>query len=780
MFTGNLRTHRRGRFLAASALSTVLLTGFDFTPASAQQTRPDGSSLPPVTVQRDQDARRTGAVDEKKRGANRRVTRRVSNPRATPAAAPVAPAPNFYGGMTAGGSVDGYVARSTGVGTKMDTPVLALPRTVSTVTAQEITDRDAQSVRDALQYSAGVNTYFREGQFTRDYALIRGFQGLQYIDGLRLNVNNYGLEPYGFERIDVLKGPASTLYGQGSPGGLWDITSKRPTDKPFAEFMIRGGSYGALQGAFDVSGPANADHSLLYRFVGVGKMGDGQIDFTKNERVYLAPSFTWRPDEDTSFTVLASYQKDPNLTALQPLPYQGSVIAGPNGQFISRKLFVGEPSFNDFYIEQSRVGYQFDHRFSDSVSFQQNFVYQHINIKLNEVQGNLLAVSGTPTLTLARGVANQYFNIDMFQMDNKVKAEFDTGYFRHHIMVGVDYSAVPNLQGTGTASTNSLSFYNPVYGQAAYPSPTVTSLRYQDQRQAGTYVQDRIELGKLSFLAGARADDLIQGQKTRAYNPATGVFTNPAWSIQEDLATTTNAGAIYNFNNGIAPYIGYSQTFTPTIGTDFFGKQFVPVTGDQKEIGIKYVPPGYNLSMQIAAFDITQYNVLTPDPLHARNQVQTSSVESRGADFELKTTNLRGLNIAASYTYLDTKVIATNTASQLGKHPVATPMNQAALWTTYRFAGGWLDGFTFGGGVRYVGDQAVDAANTLPLPSFTLFDLTARYELGAVSKAMEKWDIALNVKNVADKRYVGSCDDATDCYYGPGRMISGTLRARFY
>lgn len=673
--------------------------------------------------------------------------------------------------------VDGYVAHGTTAGAKVATPLLQLPRSVSTVTRQEMADRDVESVRESLQYTAGVGTYYREGQFTRDYGYVRGFQALQFVDGLRLNVNNYGMEPYGFERVDILKGPAATLYGQGSPGGLWDLTSKRPTDQAFGEALVRFGVRNSVQGAFDVGGPVTEDHSLLYRVVGLGKMGDGQIDFTSNDRAFIAPSFTWRISEDTSLTILAAYQYDPHLSVLQPLPYAGTITPGPTGQFVSRSLFLGEPSYHDTSVKQARIGYEFKHRFNDVFSFQQNFYYQNIDINLNEVQGN---PSAPGTTTVARQSAHQTFKIDMYQMDNRLKADFAMGPLLHHVVFGTDYSAVTAEQGSGTGTATALNLYTPVYGQPFVNSPTITSLRYQDQRQAGAYIQDRIELGRLNVQLGARYDQLEQDQKTRVLNVGTGVFSNPAWTFQPDHGVTYNGGLIYHFENGVAPYASYSQTFTPTFGTDFFTRPFVPVTGDQKEVGVKYMPPGYDILMSAAVFDITQYNVQTRDLLHPGFAVQTSSVESQGGELEIKTTHLYGFNISAAYTYLDAKVIATNTAGGLGKRPVGIPMNAASLWTTYRFAGGgWLAGLTLGGGVRWVGDQAVDALNTLAVPSFTLYDLTARYDLGERFPTLKKWDVALNVKNLLDTRYVGSCDDALNCYYGPGRNITGTLRARW-
>jgi iron complex outermembrane recepter protein len=762
-------SHRRARYFGASGLTTLLIAGFNFDPAFAQQ--PPRDPLPPITVQSDHGTAANRTDAGKPAGAKRRATRsaRTGSKPAQTAGKPAA--------ATLRDGIDGYFAQATNAGTKTSTPILSMPRSVSTITAQEIADRDVQSVREAMQYTAGIDAYFREGQFTRDYGIIRGFQGLQFLDGLRLNVNNYGIEPYGLERIDVLKGPAATLYGQGSPGGLWDMTSKRPTDQAFAEMVLRAGSYNVMQAAVDVGGPVNADHSLLYRFVGLGTAGDGQINFTQTDRVYLAPSVTWRPNEDTSLTILASYQKDPNVTVLQPLPYAGTIVPGPTGQFISRSLFLGEPAYHNTSVEQERVGYELKHQLNDVFSFQQNFGYQHIFIGLNEVQ----SLTNPNTTFTSRNMANQVQTIDMYQVDNRLKADFDLWVFRHHMVFGADYSAVPNYQGTGnnTASPYTLNLYNPVYGQPLAASVPITTNRYQDQRQAGLYAQDRVEIGRLSVLFGVREDALTQGQKTPVLNLGTGVLSNPPWTIQHDSAATYNAGLIYNFANGVAPYVSYSQTFTPTIGTDFFGNSFVPTTGDQKEAGIKYLPPGLGLLMTAAVFDIVQYNVLTADLLHRGFSVQTSSVESKGAEVEIKTTNLYGFNATAAYTYLDARVIATNTAGVLGKRPLATPADQASLWTTYRFSGGAFYGVTLGGGVRFVGDQAVDAQNTLAIPSFTLFDLVARYELGVLSPALKNWDVALNVKNVADKRYVGSCDDAVDCYYGPGRDITGTLRIRF-
>jgi iron complex outermembrane recepter protein len=780
MSTGSRRLAQwRARARWSAASGAILVGGIGLAQDAQQQ--PAEPTLPPVTVEQPTPKVNPPQPSQQRPvgAAQRRTTSRPTQPR-TERPVPTSPTAGGGGAATAQrDGIDGYVTQATAIGTKTSTPILDLPRAVSTVTQQEIFDRDAQSVQEALNYTSGVDTYFRPGNLTREYTLIRGFLAYQYLDGLKLHDSSWGVEPYGLQRIDVLKGPDSTLYGQGSPGGLWDLTSKRPTDQTFAEELLRVGSYGLVQEAFDVGGPVTADHSLLYRVVAMGKFGDAEVNDTKTERVYIAPSFTWRPNSDTSLTVLASYQYDPNLTVLQPLPYAGTVTPGPNGQYISRSLFLGEPSYHDTWIESFRIGYDFQHRFNDIFSFQQDFAFQRLNINLEEVQSRATVVNSTD---IVRQMSYQVYDIDIFQVDNRLKADLALGPFVNHVVYGTDFAAIPNYQGTGVnrSSQYLLNLYNPVYGQPLAASNPITSFRYQNQTQLGFYVQDRIEFGNLSLLLGTRYDIVDLDQQIRTLNTATGVLSNPPWTSQPNHAETSNAGLVYDFKSlGLSPYAVYSQSFYPTPGTQFNGAPFIPTTGDQKEAGLKYKPPGWNLLFTTAAFDIVQNNVLTPDLQNPGFQVQNSSIEVKGAEAEFKTTQLYGFNIASAFTYLDPVTTATNTAGGIGKAPVGIPDYSASLWTTYRFRLSPFDGLTVGGGVRYVGQSWADALNTMPVPAFTLFDLALHYQLGSISPTMANWDMGFNIKNLFDKRYVSSCDDALDCYYGPGRTFDLVLRGRF-
>ncbi len=742
-------------------LSAAFVT--ETTPALAQP-RPD--TLPQVTVEAEQP-----------RAAKRPPARRRGET-ARPIAAATAPstaAPSSDG--QAGSMRSTYIAGASNAAAKTSLPILRTPRSVSTVTEKEIADREALSVQEALNYTAGVNTNFRQGNLTREYTRVRGFEALQFLDGLKLHDSNWGFEPYGLERIDVLKGPASTLYGQGSPGGIIDLTSKRPTENAFREFMLRTGSYGRLEGGFDIGGPANEDRSILYRIVGIGRMGDGEIDFTERNRVYVAPSVTVR-NETTSLTVLASYQYDPNLTVLQPLPRAGTILPGANGQYISRSLFLGEPSYHDSYKKSARIGYELKHRFNDIFSFEQNLAYQNIDIQLKEVQSRGTLVGNSAV----RQMVYQPYQIDLFQVDNRFKADFRTGAFAHRAMFGVDYSMAPNYQGTAInrSSNYLLNLYAPVYGQSLAAANNLTQKRYQGQAQTGIYAQDIIEFGGFTVIGGVRKDFASLDQQTQVLNTTTGQFSTPAWTNKRDEADTWHGGIVYTFDSGVAPYFNYSESFSPITGSDAAGRPFNPSTGRQYEAGVKYLPPGLGLLLTGAVFDIVQNNLLTTDLRNPGFAVQDQSVRARGVEIEFRTTNLHGFNVTGGYTYLDPVVIATNTAGGIGKDPIGMARHQASLWGTYTFADtSVLNGLTVGGGVRYNGTSYGDTLNTFEVPSFTLFDAMLRYQLGAVSKALTGWDIALNVKNIADERYVGSCDDALNCYYGAGRTADVTIRARF-
>lgn len=751
--------------LARRSASLVAITSclqFAVVTTTSAQSAPE-ADLPPLVVQ---PATPKKAVPKKKPQAQ------AAQPTISPAPVPLARktddqrAPQDRNDP----GTQGFVATQSSVATKTPGTVLTTPRSISTVTKAEIEERNAETVYQALQFSSGVNAYpFSGGFITREQAQVRGFLAYQYLDGLKQHDSNWGIEPYGLERVDVLKGPASMLYGQGSPGGLVAMTSKRPTDEPFTEVVLKAGTHDKLQAGFDFGGPIGGNGALSYRLTGMGRVADGLVDFTDNDRFFIAPAITFRPSNDTSFTLMASYQYDPNMTIQQPLPFAGTVVPGPNGQYISRDLFLGEPGYHDTDKRTLKIGYEFRHRFNETWSIEQNAAYRHIDITLQEMQGSG-AVAGT---TAARNMFMAEYTIETYQVDTRMRAEFDTGFIKHNLAFGIDYANIPNYQGVALNRTNYfLDLYNPVYGQPMGANPFIQK-RYQDFEQAGAYIIDTITAGNLTVVAGLRHDRAKSAQQTQAYSAALGGFTNPPYVPKDDSANTVQLGASYELPGGFAPYVSYSESFFPTPGNNLFGVPFEPTTGEQYEAGIKYQPIGINALFTAAVFDLSQQNVLTADPTTPGNRIQIGEVNSKGFELEGRGSLGNGWSFAGNYTYLDAKTADTK------KTPVYLAKHQAALWASYAFDEGALRGVMLGGGVRYLGETNGNAANTFKVPSFTLYDAAVHYDLGVLSNAFDNWRLSLNAKNLTDERYVTNCESLTSCYYGEGRAVDVTLRMRY-
>jgi iron complex outermembrane recepter protein len=740
-------------------------------PASSQPS----TTLPPVQVE-------VTTRPRTSRQAAPAQTRAATNIRAPQAAAPAA-APSLSTqpqlGQSAWGPVQGYVATNSATGTKTDTPIIETPQSISVVTRDQMTAQGAQTVQEALRYTAGVFAdYYGPQSFARDgFVRSRGFFLDQYLDGLKLGQvsqsNSFSwIDPYLIERIEVLKGPSAILYGQVAPGGIYNLISKRPTAVPFREVQFQTGSYDRAQGAFDVGGPIDAAGHFLYRVTGLMRDADTQVDLTKDQRAAIAPALTWRPSVDTSLTILAKYQYDPNMTGWQFMPARGivspngSISANPNG-WISPSTFTGEPSFNNSSLEQSQIGYLFEHRFDSVWTVRQNARYMHSN----EHDKYVFAVGLVgPALRNVNRFAFLYnADFDRFAMDNQVQAKFNTGALAHTWLVGLDYQYTLLDFNRGTGAAPQLDIFAPVYGQSV-ATPAITERTLQQQRQLGVYLQDQIKIDNWVLLAGGRHDRAESGTLSRV----TGMSTQ-----QLDHAYSGRVGLVYVAENGLAPYASYSTSFEPIAGTFFDGvTPFKPTTAEQYETGVKYQPPGFNAFVTVSVFDLTQQNVQTPDPLHPGFSVQTGAIRSRGAEFEAKASPRDGLNVIAAYGYVDAKV-TQSTGLDLGKTPTRTPAHLASLWADYTIQGGALAGLGFGSGVRYLGSSWGDNINTFQVPAVTLVDAAVYYDLEKLNRDLKGWHIAVNTYNLFDKVYVASCTVATSCYFGSRRMVYATTRYRW-
>jgi iron complex outermembrane receptor protein len=746
-------------------------------PAPTAAPAPNQVTLPTVSVQPARQQKRAPQVAKKKA-----VVRR-----APPLPAPQ-PAPDAAPRETATGPVQGYVATRSASGTKTDTPLIETPQSISVVTADQMNAQAVRTLGETLRYTPGVSAEVW-GPDNRCYGVqLRGFKQLSdtffYKDSLQLKgtafANFLCLEPYGAERIEVVRGPASVLYGQGEPSGIINYVTKRPLDRPFNEVEVGVGNYNRLEGRFDFSGPLDKDGTWLYRLTGLGNLGGTQVDFVDKDRVFIAPALTWRPNTDTTLTFLSHYQHDWTGWSMQFLPAQGTVFPNPNGK-IPTNRFVGEPRFDRFNPTQYSIGYIFEHRATDIWTVRQNVRYAHLD------NPNQLLVYGAgftdpmdPNPNPPPPNLRTYYRfgdfgsskLDTFAIDNQAQAKFRTGPFAHTLLIGLDYQRYKFNDFGQSYDVGPIDIFNPVYGQPVTPAGVYQDSQ-QTQNQTGIYIQDQIKFDRFVLQLGGRHD----WANTETNNRLAGTLTN-----QSDTAFTGRAALLYLFDSGWAPYVSYSTSFQPVLGTDASSAPFKPETGRQYEVGLKYQPPGWNAFITVAAFDLTKENVLTEDPNDARFQVQTGKVRSRGIEVEAVASLASGWDLRAAYTFVEPKILADNDPTIVGKTPNGIPRHTVAVWADYTFRGGPLDGFGAGGGVRYLSsnfgsDTNVATINgqdvTFRVPSVTLFDATIHYD-------WRGFRFAVNAKNLFDREYVATCyNEVSSCFYGSRRTVIASARYRW-
>lgn len=674
-----------------------------------------------------------------------------------------------------GDTEKGYVATNSGVGTKTNTPLLETPQSISVVTRDQMDAQGVQTVPQALRYTPGVFAEPRGVSSTgQEFGYARGFtMNDKFLDGMKLLKGEYGIaqiDPYFLERIEFVRGPASVLYGQNSPGGMLNLVSKRPTSQPLHEIETSIGSHNLKQLAFDFGGPLDTAGKFSYRLTGLARDAKSQVDFNGEQRVEIAPAFKWEPQAGTSFTLLTNYQRDPKGGAFAFVPAAGSYLPNPNGK-ISTSFFMGDPNWNKYDRTQATIGYLFEHAIDSTWTVRQNLRYKHLD---SDVQGLYQTVLGADQRTLSRYGYLDREKIDALTTDNQIQAVFNTGPVSHKVIGGLDYqrNRFDQVVGFQFAGVPAIDLFSPVYGRTI-PNVPVTGSTLQTTNQVGLYVQDQIKFDRWALTLGGRQDYARSQTDNRLANSTTNTSDN---------AFTGRAGLVYLFDNGLAPYVSYSESFEPTTGTDFFGSPFKPTTGKQYEAGVKFQPRGFNSFTTLSVYDLTQRNVTTQDPVtsHGVNaKVQTGEIRSRGFEFEAHLSLADGLDMTAAYSYVDAKVTQSNSVD-LGKHPIAIPQQTASMWADYTFQSGQLAGFGAGGGVRYIGTSYGNAANLYQVPTYTLFDAAIHYDFRNLGPAYKGWKLSVNAMNLADTTYVSSCAAApTVCFYGTRRTVLATMKYKW-
>ncbi|MAX53883.1 MAG: TonB-dependent siderophore receptor [Methylophaga sp.] len=657
------------------------------------------------------------------------------------------------------GAVSGYVAKRSITAAKSDIPLIETPQSVSIVTADQIAIQNAESLHQALKYTPGIVPMGSDNT-TSDGMIIRGFNvtgsAPMYLNGTKLSRNTFSgvSEPYAMERIEILKGPASVLYGNAAPGGIVNMVTKQPQADTLRELKVQAGSFDRKQLAGDFAGALTDDGSLTYRVTGLVRRSDTMTDYIPDDREFVQGSVRWEPTENTSLTLLANYQNN-EIGYVYGLPEIGTVSDNINGN-INRDRFIGEPDFDKYDARNYTLGYFLNHEINDQITFRQNFLHFGADTDWNYLTASGLDASQQ---LLSRGAASRADENSSWSIDNQLEFKWDLGATQHTSLMGLDYTEQTFERVQYRGSVGDLNLFNPIYGSAVTLNSIPASHSKQDSKQLGIYAQEHIKIAdKWVVMLGGRYDKVQSDTKNR--------LTNVSTENYDDDAFTGRAGLVYLFDNGFAPYISYSESFeAPPGGEDANGSAFKPTEGEQYEIGLRYQPEGQAISITASVYKLTQKNVMTSDLNNPDFSIQEGEVESKGFELEAKANLTNNLNLIASYGYIDNAVTESNSGTE-GNRYGAVPRHMASLWADYKFSE-TIPGLGLGAGVRYYG-RSYNLANTYDVPGFTVVDAVVNYSL------TPEWSLALNINNLFDEEYA-TCSYA--CFYGVER--SATVSASY-
>ncbi|MDM5059609.1 TonB-dependent siderophore receptor [Aeromonas rivipollensis] len=674
-------------------------------------------------------------------------------------------------------TVLGQTYRNTATKTRLDP--IETPQAISVVESETLEQRGVSSVSEALRYVPGVNTELRGGAVNRlDLFNIRGFDNYQnFYDGLLLQYNEWNLQPQidpvAIEQLEVFKGPTSVLYGSMPPGGMVNLIAKRPQREAKHSVSLATGTGTLKEMTLDSTGAIN--DQLAYRVVGLARQKEGQAVTSEEERYVFAPSLDWQLGERTLLNLNLYYQKDPEAGIYTTVPASGSVKSNPLGQ-LGSDSFLGDQNWNEYNRDVTLLGYKLSHDFNGNWQVLQNARYMDASAYQRNTYNAALAADNR---TLARNAYLTDEHSKGFVIDNQLAGKVQIGEAQHNLLLGIDYQYLDArilYQDTLDYSAPAIDIFNPDHNQIR---PDALAFSYEDrktirQSQTGVYLQDQVRLDRLVAIGGARYDSYRMDTDSRGLY--LGAASQSLAQIDQDNLSF-RLGALYELDYGLSPYVSYAESFEPVPGADKSGKAFDPSTGHQWEGGLKFLSEDMSKTFTVAAFHITKENALVTDPDNVYGpKLQTGEIVSKGIELEGRADLTSRLDLALSYTRQDMEITRDTTDLQ-GKTPVWVPRQMASLWSNYQ-AGGSLEGMRVGAGLRYVGEAQLDAANTDTVPDYLLMDMSASYDLAALSARLKGVGASLSASNLLNKTYY-SCYDQNNCWFGAERNVEARLKYVF-
>ena len=665
-------------------------------------------------------------------------------------------------------------------GTKGDVPILETPQSISVITNADIQDLGLSNLNQALRYVAGVTPETRGANAEiYDQFKLRGFDAPRYLDGLKVFTSSTGyadaqIDVSRIDRIEVVKGPASVLYGASSPGGLVALSSKLPLDRAF--YGATSATYGTFN-LYDVEADLGGrlGKGVLWRVYGSANGADTQQTFGKRRRETVSGALIFGAGSSTTLTVLGNYSHDPDNGNYGSAPAIGTLFANPNGK-ISTHFADGEPG-DHFRREQAAATYILTHHFGDNWTFRSSGRYQYVSTNLGAIYQTGIPTDDTLT-TFGRASYATREKLNNWTIDNQLSGKVLTGPITHSLLAGVDRQVSHSTEIAAFSDTSMgqpvtpIDAFHPVYGTVPAPrTPADVGTPFsfpQRNRQTGLYGQDQIAWGGLRLTLSGRED----WARTHAVGS----------DAQNDRKFTWRVGGLYVTDFGLAPYVSYSTSFEPQSGQvahiDSTFSNARPTEGKQIEAGAKYQMPGTKILVTAAWFRIEQTNLLTAIP-NSIFSTQSGKVRSQGFEAEATVPLPYGFAAKAAFSHQKVKTVRDENPDNVGKGLIGAGRGNAAFNFDWSPKEGPLEGLTAGGGVRWV--DHVYAGSDTHTPSYTLFDALLRYDLGKATPRLKGFEVGINAANILDKKYLTSCyiNGVGWCWYGQRRTVQGTIGLRW-
>jgi len=709
------------------------------------------------------------------------------------------------------GATNGLVATKSATGSKMDVDIVEIPQSVSVVTKEAISNMNAQNITNVIAYTSAVtNSAGENGDNRTNYGSIRGI-GLLYnssfLNGLKLLSGKFlipKIDPYSLEKVEVLKGPSSFLYGASTPGGLLNLQSKKPSENSSNEIGI---SYSSLQNKTifaDLNNKIN--DKLLFRVTGKYKEGDNSSERATNESYFINPSLTYLIDDTSEINLELSSSKNEikglgmsfaGTKSIFNLPtYLSDAFSYLNptlitqlesiNSSISSETNIGLPDQELLEKELQSIALSYNNQINDNFKFNTSMRYTQMDGDINTSQLDANKISSLVTTDLTTvyfSYAERSASSNTFAMDNNIEYKWGNANIKNTSLFGLDYQYNDFRTKKSDFASYSFDLINPDYSQKVDALSTYSENYNTVSKQLGLYVQNHMKIyDKFVISSSLRYDNLKETLEDKTAD-------------NDDISQTNDnisgrLGLVYLFDNGISPYVTYSTSFQGNVGSDSDGNKFVPSIGKQIEVGVKFKPNDLNALFSIAAFKLDQKDNVVTDPSDSSEKVQESDARVTGVEFDATVNPIENMNLSLSFAKMNGKEINTANPDYEGRVLSGLPDFSSTLWMDYTFNKTSIGDVKFGAGIKHVGKSEyrdkdyVGALNDLLAGSFTgidekTFEVEAHTTVDAlVSTKYKGVSIALNIYNILDDQAKVK-NSQVNSYETEGRTYSLTLKYKF-